>query len=139
MKSLTFLFVLFLSIQVFAQSTEADAEVQTGPTITFEEKSHNFGEINQGEKVQYDFVYKNTGSEPLIISNVRTSCGCTAPNWSKEPLPVGESATLKIVFNSAGKRGMQNKIITITSNATNNPERVKITGNVIYTTPAASQ
>ena len=138
MKSLTFLFVLFLSIQVFAQSTEADAEVQTGPTITFEEKSHNFGGINQGEKVQYDFVYKNTGSEPLIISNVRTSCGCTAPNWSKEPLPVGESATLKIVFNSTGKRGMQNKIITITSNATNNPERVKITGNVIYP-PAASQ
>lgn len=130
MRVLASLFILCVGFGVVAQST-TEEQLQNGPKITFAEASHDFGDITQGDRVTYVFKYENTGNEPLILSNVRTTCGCTAPNWSREPLAPGESADLTISFNSRGKSGMQNKIITVMSNSVNSEERVKITANVL--------
>ena len=106
-------------------------EVESGPMIVFVEDAWEFGDIQQGDKVEHTFEFENAGTEPLILSNVLTTCGCTASDWPREPIAPGEMASLKVTFNSAGKIGMQNKIITIVSNATNSRERIKITTNVL--------
>lgn len=136
MRVLASLFILCVGFGVVAQSTTAD-QPQNGPKITFSESSHEFGDINQGDVVSYVFKYENTGNEALVISDVRTSCGCTATNWSREPLAPGESGEIKVNFNSRGKLGVQNKVVTIMSNATNNSERVTIKCNVLNPTPPA--
>lgn len=134
MRVLASLFILCIGFGVVAQSSEADNEVVSGAKITFEEASFEFGDITQGDKVSHTFSYENTGNEPLIISNVRTTCGCTATNWDREPLAPGESGTITVNFNSTGKMGMQNKVITINSNASNSTERIKIIANVLKKT-----
>ncbi|MEM6642976.1 MAG: DUF1573 domain-containing protein [Bacteroidota bacterium] len=129
MKKPLILFLVVLSFGVFAQ--EAEEQPLSGPKIFFAEKSYNFGEIVQGDRVSYTFEFENTGNEPLILSDVKTTCGCTAPEWPREPIVPGTKAELKVVFNSTGKLNMQNKVITVMSNAVNNPARVKIVGNVV--------
>lgn len=125
--------LLLVGFAFFA--TAQEEEPMTGPKISFIEKSHDFGEITQGEKVEHIFEFENVGNEPLILSDVRTTCGCTAPEWPREPIAPGKTARIKVVFNSAGKMGMQNKVITVMSNAVNNPERVKIVTNVMPPDP----
>ena len=93
------------------------------PVIQWAEQSdaglvdHDFGTINEGEKVTHIYKFKNTGAVPLIIEGVRPSCGCTAPNWTKEPIPVGGEGEIEVVFDSKGKPNAQNKTVTVTSNA----------------------
>lgn len=128
-KGVITLFVLLMAAVGFAQTASANAE--QGAQIVFQESEYNFGDISQGDKVSYTFNFENSGNEPLIISNVITTCGCTAPSWPREPIAPGESAKIDVVFNSAGKMGVQNKIITVVSNAVNAQERVKLTGNVL--------
>ncbi len=125
-----YLATLLLAGFAFMASAQEE-EPMTGPEIVFPEKSFDFGDIIQGKRVEHTFGFKNTGNEPLIISDVRTTCGCTAPEWPREPINPGKEAQVKVVFNSAGKMGIQNKVITIMSNAVNNPERVKIITNVL--------
>ena len=112
-----------------------DAEPLTGAKIQFAESSFDFGDIVQGDKVEHVFELENTGNEPLILSDVRTTCGCTAPEWPREPIVPGETASIKVVFNSSGKMGIQNKVITVMSNAVNSPARVKIVTNVLREKP----
>jgi hypothetical protein len=109
----------------------ANAQTKPGPVIHFEESSFDFGDITQGDKVQHIFTFKNTGDQPVIISEVVTTCGCTAPKWSKEPVAPGKTGEIHVTFNSENKMGRQNKGITILSNATNNPARVSIICNVL--------
>lgn len=131
MKKLLALSAVFLmAIQLYAQEAEKTEEVN-GPQITFEVSSHDFGDIEQGEKVNYVFKFENTGIEPLILSNVLTTCGCTATSWPREPIVPGEGGEIAVSFNSAGKMGKQNKVVTIVSNAVNAQERVKIITNVL--------
>ena len=103
-----------------ATSTPATkpAEKPAGPIPSFEWSGieHDFGTINEGEKVTHLYTFKNTGEAPLIIESVRPSCGCTAPNWSKEPIPVGGEGTVEVVFDSKGKPNAQNKTVTVTAN-----------------------
>src|SRR3990170_3491313 len=95
------LIVLGLGFEGFAQETTAKA---TGPVITFEKKVHDFGDIVQGDKVEETFKFTNTGNEPLIITDVQVTCGCTVPKgWPRDPIASGASAELTIAFNSAGK------------------------------------
>ncbi|MGB0521906.1 MAG: DUF1573 domain-containing protein [Flammeovirgaceae bacterium] len=125
-------FVLFLGLfatTTFAQDSESGNEKQA--TITFEESSHDFGDITQGDQVQYVFKFNNTGTAPLVLTNVATTCGCTAPTWPREAILPGEAGEILIKFNSAGKMGNQTKVITIYSNASNNPARVKIVTNIL--------
>ncbi|RLD19185.1 MAG: DUF1573 domain-containing protein [Bacteroidetes bacterium] len=129
MKSLiTLVFGFFVVFCAFAQEEQATAD---GPAITFEETSFDFGDIYQGDKVEHTFKLENTGTQPLIITNVQTTCGCTATEWPREPILPGESASLKVDFNSAGKYGRQNKVISVISNATSPMNQVKIIANVL--------
>jgi hypothetical protein len=127
MKYLVSLVLVGFSFVCLAQEDEP----LTGPKVAFAESMFDFGDINQGDKVEHIFEFENIGNEALILSDVRTTCGCTAPEWPKEPIAPGATASVKVVFNSSGKMGIQNKVITVMSNAVNNPARVKIVTNVV--------
>ena len=101
------------------------------PKFEFEETSFDFGVLVEGEKVAHEFKYKNIGKTDLIISSVSTTCGCTVPNYSKEPLKPGEEAELEVVFSSSGKQGMQHKTITILANTQPNRTYLEIMAEVI--------
>jgi hypothetical protein len=92
-------------------------EVAELPVLTFPDTTHDFGMIRQGEKVEHDFTFKNTGRSPLIIAGATSTCGCTAPTFTQEPVPPGGSGTIKVIFSSAGKHGKITKGVTVTSNA----------------------
>ena len=89
--------------------------VPAGPitTIAFEETEYDFGMVMEGEKVVHDYKFTNTGEEPLIISNAKGSCGCTVPDWPREPIAPGESGVIKVQFDSKNKGkvggGLQSK------------------------------
>lgn len=85
-------------------------------TIKFEEMSHSFGEILQNSENKYSFKFKNTGVEPLVISNAKGSCGCTVPNYPKEPVLPGETRTIDVVYSPGMQSGSQTKTVTITAN-----------------------
>lgn len=122
---LSFLLVfLGLSSAVFAQD-EAVAQ------ISFDEETFDFGEIKQGDVVEHEFVFKNTGNAPLQLTNVATTCGCTAPDWPREVIAPGETSKITVKFNSRGKRGTQKKVISIYSNASESIKRINITSNVL--------
>ncbi|MCB0640453.1 MAG: DUF1573 domain-containing protein [Phaeodactylibacter sp.] len=98
-------------------ATAADA-APTGPTTTvsFAETEFDFGTVDAGDIVSHEFSFTNTGSEPLIISNAKGSCGCTVPKWPKDPIAPGATGKILVEFNSKGKKNKQNKKVTITAN-----------------------
>ncbi len=83
----------------------------------FEKEVHDFGIVNEGDMAVYEFVFKNIGDEPIIMTNVRASCGCTTPFFTKDPVMPGKEGKIKVQYNSSGRMGVFNKSITITSNA----------------------
>jgi hypothetical protein len=98
--------------------------------MDFDATEWDFGEITQGESVEYAFKFTNTGTEPLIISNAKGSCGCTVPVWPRVPVAPGESGVIDVKFNSKGKKGKQNKKVTLTTNMTPSQMILKVTGQV---------
>ncbi len=86
------------------------------PTMEFQNTDHDFGTITEGDVVEYTYAFKNTGAAPLIIQGAQGSCGCTVPDWSKEPIPVGGTGFVKAKFDSNGKPNIQNKTVTVTAN-----------------------
>ncbi len=93
--------------------------------FTFEKTEHDFGKIPATDNVEYTFKFTNTGTEPLVISEAKGSCGCTVPNYSKEPIAVGEAGDITVSFDPKGKKGVQRKTVTITANT--NPVRTTLT------------
>lgn len=122
MKYLLSFFLLFFVQYSIAQSTAQ---------ITFEKEIHDFSEIPEGPKYATIFKFKNTGKEPLIISDAKGSCGCTVPVWPKEPIMPGATGEIKVEYNSAKRPGIFTKTVTITSNAAEATKVLKIKGNVI--------
>ena len=82
----------------------------------FEVTNHNFGEVEEGEVVTYTYSFTNIGKAPLVISNARSTCGCTVPDWSKEPIDPGKKGSIEVRFNTKGKKEKQRKPIYITAN-----------------------
>ncbi|MCB0640289.1 MAG: DUF1573 domain-containing protein [Phaeodactylibacter sp.] len=84
--------------------------------LKFGVKEHDFGSIREGQVVEHQFEFTNVGTVPLLISNVRSSCGCTAPEWPKEPIAPGKKGKIQVRFNSSGKAEQQQKPVIITAN-----------------------
>jgi len=126
-------------ILIFGVAVAAAAIAQTpaakpnSPVLTWEKSTHDFGDIQQGDKVETTYRFTNTGTEPLLITNVTVTCGCTVPKgWPRDPIVAGGKGEIVVAFNSLGKMGKQNKVVTIVSNAAN-PEggQVSFTANVL--------
>lgn len=100
------------------------------PKIKFNETEHDFGTIKEGENVETTFTITNEGEADLIIINAQGSCGCTVPEWPKEPIKPGASADMKVTFNSSGKPGQQQKTVTLTTNTKEGSEQLTIKANV---------
>lgn len=98
--------------------------------ISFTEAFHDFGTIKEGDEVEYRFKFVNTGKVPLLISNARSSCGCTTPDWPKEPVPPGGTGEILAHFNSEGKTGDQKKLIVVTANTFPAESSVRISAQV---------
>jgi hypothetical protein len=131
-------FTLLLFIAVFTSACsssnnnegKATVDKATAPVMTFAKESHDFGQVNEGDKVVFDFFFTNTGKSALIISNATATCGCTVPEYPKKPLAPGKTGIIHVVFNTTGKSGMQNKIITLTTNTFKGNEELHLVGNV---------
>ncbi|RMG69675.1 MAG: DUF1573 domain-containing protein [Bacteroidetes bacterium] len=93
-----------------------EAETMAHTTVEWAETTYDFGQIEPGSKVKHTFTFRNTGEHPLKITRVKPSCGCTSPDWSREEIAPGEEGFVEVVFNSAGKSGMQHKTVTVTGN-----------------------
>ena len=106
------------------------SETRAKTTLSYDKKEHNFGTIQQGDQVECVFKITNTGKEPLIIEEAHGSCGCTVPDYPKDPIPAGETRDMKVKFNSAGKKGEQAKTVTITANTDPIQSMITIKANV---------
>lgn len=101
------------------------------PDIKFEEETHDFGKMTQGEKVSYSFKFKNTGGTSLIISSASGSCGCTVPEFPKKPILPGEEEKINVVFSSEGKSGIVEKSVSIVTNCEPSTKIIYIKANII--------
>lgn len=116
-----------------ADSTSNDTSAiaaADAPKVKVEKAIYEFGEITQGQKVSYEFKFKNIGKTPLIITNASATCGCTIPEYPTAPIKPGEEGSIKVVFDSAGKMGLQDKVVTVTSNANPAFEQLHLVGDV---------
>jgi len=115
-----------------ANSASANGKINSDlPEIKFEEEEYDFGKITQGEKVSHSFRFKNIGDRNLIISGASGSCGCTVPEWPKEPVKPGAEGRLNVVFNSEGKSGYQEKTVTVITNCEPATRIVRIKTEII--------
>lgn len=124
-----------LSLGLAAQDTKKTAGTEKpaasdGPQMTFEMTEYDFGEIEEGPKARVTFKFTNTGNKPLILSDVKASCGCTTPYWPKEPIMPGKSETITAEYNTQGRPGPFNKAITITANTEPPTKMIFIKGTV---------
>lgn len=122
-----------LSTDVVINPNTANGNPDQGslPVIQFEETEHDFGRIIEGETVSFSFKFTNTGKTDLIIAEVSSSCGCTVPSYPKTPIRPGETGTIKVAFNSNGRRGYQNKNVVVISNTQPNATVIKIKAQVV--------
>jgi len=134
MKKLALVFsIMFFGLSVsFAQSAETAAKSSNpnAPKIEFEKLVHDYGTIYQYGDGNCEFHFTNNGKEPLVLSNVRSSCGCTVPDWPRKPILPGKSDVIKVKY-ATNRMGKINKSITVQSNAVNTPIVLRIAGNVI--------
>jgi hypothetical protein len=122
-----------LPSDIVKNPNSADGMIDEGdmPRMDFETDFHDFGRVIQGEKVSFGFKFKNSGKSDLIISSVSSSCGCTVPDFPKTAIKPGESHKIDVKFDSEGRRGFQNKTITISSNSQPGTQVVRIKAEVV--------
>lgn len=126
-----------MAFSAFAQvSNPAPAVNQNAPIITFEKTTHDYGTVTQGGDGNCEFKFKNNGVEPLILSNVSSSCGCTVPEWPRAPIMKGKTASITVKYDT-NRVGQINKTITVMSNASNGSILLHIIGNVVEATKGA--
>jgi hypothetical protein len=99
-----------------AGSIGADSQARKKTIMSFSQSSHDFGAMTEGEVKEYSFGFKNTGNEPLHIEHAKGSCGCTVPQWPKDPIAPGATGQIVVKFNSANKVGKNSKKVTIVAN-----------------------
>jgi len=100
------------------------------PVIVFENTEYDFGNVLEGDVVEYTFKFKNVGAMPLIISQATATCGCTVPEWPKDPIPAGKEGVISVKFNTTNRTNMQTKYVNITANTKPEVTKLKISGMV---------
>jgi len=136
MKKALFLSIAIVSLGILSCKNEAkdsnsDKKEIKKTTIEFPETNHDFGKITQGEKVSHAFTFKNTGDNPLEVTQVQPSCGCTIPEWTEDPIAPGKEGTIQVMFNSEGREGMQHKTVTVVSNTKPTIHQLTFTAEVV--------
>lgn len=119
-----------VTISATADSSNNSSSAEK-PEITFEENAHNFGVITEGEQVEYNFKFKNTGKADLLIVNASASCGCTVPEYPKGLIKPGEAGVMKVKFDSKGKSGTFDKTVNVTCNTEPRETTLTISGEVM--------
>lgn len=112
-------------------SASGEHSVDNLPLCTVEKDTYDFGKVIQGEKVKYDFKITNTGKSDLLISNVTTSCGCTATEFPRKPIKPGDEGFVTVTFDSEGRNGFQNKRISVVANTQPNTTVLYIKAQVV--------
>ena len=121
--------VMAFEVNAQATATAAKAIQVGGAEISFEKEVHDYGVMEQNGNGQCEFVFTNTGTEPLLITNARGSCGCTVPEWPREPIAPGASSAIKVKYDTK-RIGLINKSVTITSNGETSTKIIRIKGEV---------
>ncbi|OAQ42200.1 hypothetical protein A5893_03540 [Pedobacter psychrophilus] len=111
-------------------SQTSSVDSLSAPKFKFEKEVYDFGKITEGEKVSFDYEFTNVGKTPLIIKEAVATCGCTVPEPPKDPIAPGARSRIKVVFSSAGKEGLQDKVVTITANTIPAQTQVHLIGEV---------
>lgn len=108
------------------------AHAQSGnlPVAKFDSMEYDFGTINEGEKVEHIYKVSNAGTADLVITEAKPSCGCTVPEYTKTPIKPGETGDIKVIFDSSGKNGNQEKTVTVTLNTEKATETLKFKANI---------
>ncbi len=137
-------YVLFLAVAAFIFSCDIkkkdkiaddaakqqEMALKDSTTVQIIDSAYNFGKVTDGEKVEYNYRFKNTGDKPLVVTNATASCGCTVPQKPEKPILPGETGFIKVVFDSKGRVGAAHKTITVTSNAHPGFPELLLTGEV---------
>ena len=119
------------SVETTQASSLKSSSDSEGPVMTFNKTTHDFGTINEGDKVTTEFSFTNTGNSDLIIVDARGSCGCTVPKYPKNTaIKPGQSETITVSFDSNNKPGMQQKSVTLSANTSSGREMLRIKANV---------
>jgi len=126
MKTFFVLLIVFFAVAFQVNAQTADTTL----VIKFASLEHDYGTVEQGSDGSCSFVFTNNGKTPLVLSNVRASCGCTVPTWPREPILPGKQETIKVVYNTNNIGSFQ-KSITVNSNAKNSEVLLTIKGNVV--------
>ncbi len=112
-------------------AAERDAQTIVYPSVTFDKVAHDFGEIQNGTPVETVFTYTNSGQSPLVVTDIKSTCGCTVPQgWSREPLAPGASSQFTVKFNGKGANKVS-KTITLTTNTESGREQVRISAFIV--------
>ena len=123
------LFLVAVTFSVLGSFAQEPVITSTQDSIVFEKITHDYGTIEQGGDGNTEFKFTNKGKSPLVLSNVKASCGCTVPEWPKEPILPGKSGSIKVKYNTANA-GTFGKTITVNSNAINSTVVLSIKGVV---------
>lgn len=138
-----YIFFLFVTLTIIScdnrrkDKISDDTALQTeqalkdSTTVQIIDSAYNFGKATDGEKVEYNYRFKNTGTKPLVVVNATASCGCTVPQKPEKPILPGEIGFIKVVFDSKGRIGTAHKTISITSNAKPAFPELVLTGEVV--------
>jgi len=113
-KLFTFAFVMAMGALMIVHAEDAPVAPTDGSKIGFSKTEYDFGTIKSGSPVSHEFEFKNDGTAPLVLTNVKASCGCTTPSWPKEPIAPGETGKISATYNNAGA-GNFNKSVTVTT------------------------
>lgn len=121
--------IIGIFMALLGTSYAQQAVDDTSPIMTFQKTMHDFGKLKKGQDAYFDFVFTNTGKEPLILSKPRSNCGCTVPEWPQEPIMPGQSNKIRVTYNT-NIVGPFSKQVTVLSNASNSPVVLQIKGVV---------
>lgn len=132
MKKSIFYLVAMVMIGGFSQAANAQGEpIENGAKITFQEDMYDFGDLPYDGNGYHTFIFENTGNEPLVLGEVKGSCSCTVPEWTRTPIAPGEKGEIRVKYDTK-RVGAINKSVSINSNAVNTPMKViRIQGNVL--------